>query len=202
MSGYAHTAMLILAVSIVSACSSCADVDSSITTDMESDFSHHHNNQAAHEHRHDEKLNGTHSHNHEHGHRHKKPPQDGMIVSIGHSKHANKSSNYHAEVLPITNNTIRFNLLIEDETGGYNKLPIKMAQLDAELRTKRNSPVTKLLFNAVEDTQSASAFELSIPPSMKDAETLFVKLPKVKLGNQVHSFNFTISQTHDSHRGN
>jgi len=198
MSKNSHNPLLMLAVSILITCSSCADIESPITTDMHADFSHQHkhqhDDQSAHEHRH-EKFNGEHKHNHNHGHRHGKPPHDGKIVSIGHSEHGTESSAFHAEILPVTDNKIRFNLLIEKSDGEYNDLAVNSSRLAAELRTKENSSATHLFFTTIDDTQAGAAFELSIPSSMKDANTLFVKLPKVKFGDDMHSFNFAISRT-------
>ena len=171
---------------------------------MDADFSHKHKHQhdkeAVHEHGH-KSFSGAHKHTHGHEHRHGQPPHDGMIVSIGHSKHTTESSAYHAEILPVTDNKLRFHLLIEESDGKFNDLSIKSTRLAAELRAEEDASATRHFFTAIGNTQQTSAFELSIPSSMKDAETLFVKLPTVKFGDDIHSFEFTISRTQRSTRG-
>ncbi|MBM82780.1 MAG: hypothetical protein CMJ78_19640 [Planctomycetaceae bacterium] len=197
--------MSILAVSIVLGCSGCADTESSITTDMDADFTHQHkhqhDDQSAHEHHH-KSFSGHHKHAHDHGHRHGKPPHDGKIVSIGHSKQATKSPAFHAEILPILDNKVRFHLLIEESDGKFNNFSIDSPRLAAELGVEKNSSPTRLFFTTIDETQQGSLFELDIPSSMKDVDTLFVKLPEVKLGDDMHSFEFTILRAQESTRGN
>ena len=172
-------------------------MESSITTEMHVDFTHQHkhqhNDQSAHEHGH-KNFSGEHKHSHDHGHRHGKPPRDGKIVSIGHSQHAIKSTAYHAEVLPLADNKIRFNLLIEDADGKFNDFQISESRLAAELSDEGNSKPTRHFFTAIGDAEQASAFELAVPKSMKNADSLLVKLPKVEFGEDMHSFEFTISR--------
>ena len=96
----------------------CSDSAAPITTDMHEDFDHDHTHQHTddddHEHDHGDDFRGSHSHGHTHGHRHGQPLHGGRIVSIGHTHHKNGATHFHAEVMPIAGNSIRFHLFVEN----------------------------------------------------------------------------------------
>ena len=95
------------------ACAGCAESDRGVTpgmhTNVPHDRKHHHDGD------HDHSDGGTvpHPHHHSHG----QPLHGGRIVSIGHTHHKDGATHFHAEVMPLVDDVIRFYLLTESDDG-------------------------------------------------------------------------------------
>jgi len=177
----------------------CADQNSAITTDMHVDFDHDHKHQHTgdddHEHEHNDGFQGSHSHGHHHSHRHGQPLHGGRIVSIGHTHHKDGATHFHAEVIPLVDNSIRFHLLTESEDGKSKVYPIDVAEIPGLISIKgRESGGIDCSFVATGDVNGAAEFALEIPEEMREGEAFSVVIPKVKLGGNRQNFSFSISR--------
>ena len=179
-------------------CSGCSKPDAALTTDMHEDFDHTHKHQHTgnddHEHEHGDGFKGSHSHGHSHSHRHGEPLHGGRIVSIGHTHHKDGATHFHAEVMPLTDSTIRIHLLTESDKGESLDYPIEAAEIPAMISVKgRESGALECSFTRVGEGDSASEFGLTIPQGIADGEAFSVVIPKVELGGQRQNFSFTVS---------
>lgn len=178
-------------------CSGCSDPDAAVTTDMHEDFDHEHKHQHTdnddHEHEHEDGVRGSHSHGHTHNHRHGEPLHDGHIVSIGHTHHQDRATRYHAEVMPLSDNTIRFHLLTESDEGESGDYPIEVSEIPALISIRGHESVSsELSFVGVGDGDRASEFSLTIPNGLAEANEFSVMIPSVSLGGQRQNFSFTV----------
>ncbi|MDG1896030.1 MAG: hypothetical protein P8J37_14090 [Fuerstiella sp.] len=177
----------------------CADQDSAITTEMHEDFDHDHKHLHTgdddHEHEHKDGFKGSHAHGHSHSHRHGEPLYGGRIVSIGHTHHKDGATHFHAEVMPLTDNTVRFHLLTESDDGNSKGYPVDDAEIPALISIKaRESSATECSFVAIGDGNTSAEFALEIPESVHEGEAFSVVIPKVKLDGNRQNFSFSISR--------
>lgn len=177
----------------------CSDQDTSITTDMHDDFDHEHKHQHSanddHEHEHRDQFEGSHSHGHSHSHRHGEPLHGGQIVSIGHTHHQKGATHFHAEILPINDDTIRFHLLSETEDGKSADYPIPDKQITAIVSIKgKAASGGDLAFFAAGDGDTSAEFALAIPQQLTDGHSFSVVIPKLKLNGHRQNFSFTATR--------
>ena len=187
----------ICAVLVSSGCSSDSDA---ITTDMHEDFDHDHKHQHTgdddHEHEHKDGFRGAHSHDHSHGHRHGDPLHGGRVVSVGHTHHKDEVAHFHAEVMPVTDNTICFHILTETEDGVSSDHAIDVMEIPAIISVKnQESNSAECVFKGVGAGKAASEFKLQIPERLAEGDSFSVVVPKVKLGGIRQNFSFTVSRT-------
>jgi len=173
----------------------CTDHDASITTDMHEDFDHEHKHQHTgednHEHEHKDDFRGSHSHGHGHNHRHGEPLHGGRIVSIGHAHHKDGATHFHAEVMPLADNTLRFHLLTETDDGKSSDFPIEAKEITALISIQgQEAASSECTFGAVGHGDEASEFSLVLADHLSDAEAFNVVIPKVTLGGQRQNFSF------------
>lgn len=178
--------------------SGCADSDEPITTDMHEDFTHDHQHRHGdnedHEHEHGNDFEGSHSHGHVHGHRHGKPLHGGRISSIGHTHHKDGATHFHVEIMPLTDNTIRFFLQTENEEGEAIDCAITESEIVALLSVKgQESSGMEMTFAAVAEGESAE-FALELPEDLAEQTAFSVVIPKIKLGGQRQNFSFKIER--------
>lgn len=193
------TPFVVSAVLLAALCAGCSDAGSAVTGDMHEDFNHDHRHQHTdgddHEHAHKSGFRGAHSHPHTHGHRHGDPLHGGRIVSIGHTHHKAGVNHFHAEVMPLTDNTIRFHLLTETSDGDPRDYPIKDREIVALISVKgQESTGTEQSCQAVGDSGQASEFTLAIPEDLTDGNAFSVVIPKVVLDGQRQHFSFTVTR--------
>ena len=182
-------------------CLGCTDQEAGIVTDMHHDFDHEHEHQHSdddsHEHGHDDGFHGSHSHEHTHGHRHDEPLYGGRIVSIGHTHHKGGATHFHAEVMPLSDDTVRLHVLTDSTDGGLERCPVEVKEFTALVSvTGQESAASELTFVAGDDSQqvSASVFHMEIPSAIADAEEYSIVIPKLKLGGHRQNFSFRVSR--------
>ncbi|MCH2202799.1 MAG: hypothetical protein MK102_12575 [Fuerstiella sp.] len=185
----------VLSVALLSGCS---DPEAPITTDMHEDFTHDHQHRHGatddHEHDHGEDLQGSHSHDHSHGHRHGKPLHGGRIVSIGHAHHKDGATHFHAEILPLIDNTVRCFLQIETKDGETADYRIKESEIEALLSVKgREWTSRNRMFIAVNEGECAE-FVMELPKNLENDSEFSVAIPKIELGGQRQNFSFKITR--------
>lgn len=178
----------------------CTDHDAAITTDMHEDFDHQHKHQHTdeddHEHDHKEEFRGSHSHGHGHNHRHGEPLHGGRIVSIGHAHHKDGATHFHAEVMPLADNTVRFYLLTETDDGKSSDVPIEAKEITALISIQgQEATASECIFKAVGDGDVASEFSAVLPERFFDAQAFNLVIPKVKLGGQRQNFSFKVNRS-------
>lgn len=183
---------------LVACCFGCAEQDAGLVTDMHEDFDHEHQHQHSdqddHEHEHADGFNGSHSHEHTHSHRHDADAlYGGQLASIGHTHHADGATHFHAEVMPLEENTIRLHILTDAEDGGLKACPVEAKELVAlisivgkELSTKQSTLV------AVGSDSPASEFAVEIPEDIAGADQYSVVIPKIELGGDRQNFSFRV----------
>ena len=181
----------------------CTGPDTPITTEMHEDFDHTHKHQHTgedeHEHKHDDDFRGSHSHGHSHSHRHGEPLHGGRIVSIGHTHHEKGATHFHAEVMPLTGNTIRFYLLSETDDGKSLDFPIADKELTALVSIKgREASGGEHAFGAVGEGDSTAEFSLVIPEHLLDGDEYAVVIPRITLDGQRQNFSFVVARPGDS----
>ena len=180
-------------------CGGCSEQDSNITTDMHEDFDHDHKHQHTgdddHEHEHKDGFRGTHAHGHTHSHRHGEPLHGGRIVSIGHTHHKGGATHFHAEVMPLTGDSIRFHLLTESDSGESKDFPIKVTEIPGLISLKgKESASTDCMFTAVGTADTASEFTVEIPEFLREGDAYSVVIPKVKLDGNRQNFSFSVTR--------
>lgn len=195
----ARQAVLIAALG----CFGCTDTDTGpsagVVPNLHEDFDHEHKHQHSeddgHEHEHAEKVDGSHSHEHAHGHRHDEPLFGGRLFSIGHTHHENGAAHFHAEVMPLEDNTIRFHLLTESPDAGLQKFPIMAKEVMGLISVKGQEALpADCSFTAVDAEQPASEFSLLIPETIADAEAYSVMVPDIDVGGQRQNFGFHVGR--------
>ena len=177
----------------------CTEPDPGVTPEMHEDFSHDHKHQHGgdhdHEHEHGDGFTGTHSHGHSHSHRHGEPLHGGRIVSIGHTHHKGGATHFHAEVMPLADNVIRFHLLTESDDGESVDYSIEDNEIPALVCVKDKESLSKeASFTSVAEGDETSEFMLAIPESLPDAEAFSIVIPKITLGGQRQNFSFSVSR--------
>ena len=177
-------------------CGGCSDSDSPIITEMHEDFDHKHKHQHTgdddHEHEHKDGFKGAHAHGHSHSHRHGEPLHGGRIVSIGHTHHKDGATHFHAEVMPLIGDSIRFHLLTENDAGESEDFPIEATEIPGLISIKgREANPTEFPFVAVE---GGAEFCLEIPEHMRDGVAFSVVIPKVKLSGDRQNFSFSVTR--------
>jgi hypothetical protein len=180
-------------------CGGCAEQDSAITTDMHEDFDHDHKHQHTgdddHEHDHEDGFRGEHTHGHSHGHRHGEPLHGGRIASIGHTHHKDGATHFHAEVMPLTDNTLRFHLLTETEDGKSADFPIEESEIVALVSIKgEEATASELTFKSAGDSDTASEFSAVLSEKHSEGTSFSVVIPKVRIGGQRQNFSFNVSR--------
>ena len=200
---FLDSARSLLLLAVVS-CFGCSDPNAGVVTDMREDFEHEHKHQHSdhddHEHTHADDIQGTHSHQHTHGHRHGEPLFGGRLISIGHAHHADGATHFHAEVMPLRDDTIRIHVLTDSDSGGLEALPIMATELTALVGVKdQESMSSECSFKAVGDEQPASEFLLVIPESIADATSYSVVVPKIEIDGQRQNFSFQVRRSQDDH---
>ena len=180
-------------------CLGCVDQDSAITTEMHEDFDHDHKHLHTgdddHEHEHKDGFKGSHAHGHSHSHRHGEPLYGGRIVSIGHTHHKDGATHFHAEVMPLTDNTVRFHLLTTSHDGNSKDYPVDDAEIPALISIKsRDSRGMACSFVAIGDGNTSAEFALELPELMDEGEAFSVVVPKLKLNGNRQNFSFSISR--------
>ena len=195
---------LLVVTALIVGCTDSGSTTPPVTTEMTEDFDHNHSHQhsdhADHEHHHDDEFNGTHAHGHSHDHRHGKPLHGGRIVSIGHTHHGEGAAHFHAEVMPIEGDTIRFHLLTESEQGESIDLAIKDLKIPGIISIRSAESISvDCVFKAVGDGEEASEFALEVPERLAKGETFSVVIPKLTVGGHRQNFSFTATRTGHSH---
>ena len=190
----ARRAMLI----VLLGCCGCTDTDTDpsvgVVTDMYEDFDHEHKHQhsdyGGHEHEHAEKIDGSHSHEHAHGHRHNEPLFGGRLFSIGHTHHENGAAHFHAEVMPLEDDTIRFYLLTDSADAGLQDYAITAQEVSCLISVNgQEAQPVQCSFTAVDDEQPASEFCLLIPEHIAGADAYSVMVPNLEVRGQNFSFH-------------
>lgn len=181
-------------------CCGCTDQDTALVTDMHEDFEHdhdhHHSDHDDHEHEHADGFHGSHSHEHTHGHRHDKPLYGGILVSIGHTHHDGGANHFHAEIMPIEEDTIHLHILTDAADGGLQDCPVESKELTALISVPGNESLSKKLsLVAVGDKPAAAEFHLTIPEDIAYSDTFSVVVPKIELGGQRQNFSFRARRT-------
>lgn len=180
-------------------CGGCADEDSGITTDMHEDFDHKHKHQHTgdddHEHDHKDGFKGSHAHGHSHSHRHGEPLHGGRIVSIGHTHHKDGATHFHAEVMPLTGNFIRFHVLTESSNGESKDFPVEDAEIPGLISKKGGEEgALECSFVATENGENGSEFVLEIPQPLRDENAFSVVVPKITLDGNRQNFSFSVTR--------
>lgn len=182
-------------------CLGCTDQEAGLVTDMHHDFDHehehHHSDHDGHEHSHEDGFHGSHSHEHTHGHRHDDPLYGGRIVSIGHTHHKGGATHFHAEVMPLLDDTVCMHVLTESADGGLKPCPVEVKEITALVSiTGQESTASELTFVAGDDSQQASAseFHLKLPSLIADANEYSIVVPKLRLGGHRQNFSFRVSR--------
>ncbi|MCR9197343.1 MAG: hypothetical protein NXI04_01745 [Planctomycetaceae bacterium] len=180
----------------------CSDGEGPLTTDMQEDFTHDHQHQHGtgdgHEHEHDNDFEGSHSHGHQHGHRHGKPLHGGRVLSVGHTHHKGGATHFHVELMPMTDDSIRFFLQTEDAHGEAMDCAIEDAEIEALISVRGMEAASKeVRFEAVAGG-NGSEFVLQLPEDLVSGKEFSVIVPKLKLGGQRQNFSFKISREADS----
>ncbi len=180
----------------------CSDPNAGVVTDMHKDFEHDHKHQHSehndHEHDHADGFNGSHSHEHTHGHRHDDPLFGGRLFSIGHTHHDKGATHFHAEVMPLEDNSIRFHVLTDSADGGLEACPVKAQELAALISVKgKESLSSECTFTAVDDRQPASEFSLVIPEAIAGEDVYSVVVPKIEVGGHRQNFSFRIRRVNN-----
>ena len=184
--------LVIAAVSIVG----CGDPAQPVTTDVQADHGHKHTGHRDHEDGHEHGAHGTHSHSHRHG----EPLHGGRVVTIGHTHHGKGETHFHAEVMPVVGDTVRFHLLTESEDGESIDLPIEQKEISALISIKsRETKTFERPFVAVGDGEQSAEFELTIPKQLTEGQSFSVVVPKITLGGHRQNFSFVASRPEDSH---
>ena len=185
-----------LMISALLIAAGCTESDPGITPEMHEDFAHDHKHQHGgdhdHEHEHGDGFTGTHSHSHSHSHRHGEPLHGGRIVSIGHTHHKDGATHFHAEVMPLVDNVIRFHLLTESDAGESVDYTIEDKEIPALVSVKDKESVSEeASFTPATEGDESSEFMLSLPESLAEGEAFSVVIPKVTLGGQRQNFSFS-----------
>lgn len=202
-------APILNALAVAALIAGCTNSDSTppVTTEMAEDFDHDHTHQhsdhADHEHHHDDKFQGEHSHGHSHSHRHGSPLHGGQIVSIGHTHHGKGATHFHAEVMPIEDDTIRFHLLTESEKGETIDLAIEQSEIPGIVSVWSAESVTvDCVFRGTSDGSKSSEFSLTIPERLAKGKTFSVVIPNLTVGGHRQNFSFTAKRFgHDHSHG-
>lgn len=183
--------------------SGCSDPSDPITTDMHEDFTHDHQHQHSagddHEHEHDDNFEGSHAHGHAHGHRHGKPLHGGRVVSIGHTHHKDGATHFHAEIMPLTDNTIRFFLQTENKAGEPIDCAVALADVEALVSVQGGEAAARdAKFVAVGEGRTAE-FALTLSADLAEGDAFSVIVPSLELGGQRQNFSFKIArETNDA----
>ena len=190
--------MLACAVTVIF-CSGCTERDSRITTEMHEDFDHDHKHQHSgdddHEHEHKGGFKGSHAHGHSHGHRHGKSLYGGRVVSIGHTHHNDGATHFHAEVMPLIDDTIRFHVLTESDDGESKDFPIEATEITGLISIKGSEATAReVTFTAIGEGDTASEFLVEIPEFIRDGEAFSVLIPKVVLDGNRQNFSFSVTR--------
>lgn len=192
------------ALTVASLIVGCTNSETPVTTEMAEDFDHDHTHQhsdhADHEHDHDDNFQGEHSHGHSHSHRHGSPLHGGRIVSIGHTHHGKGATHFHAEVMPIKDDTIRFHLLTESEEGESIDLTIEQSEIPGiiSIRSAESASVD-CVFKGTSDGGESSEFALKIPERLEKGEAFSVVIPKLAVGGQRQNFSFMVKRSDHDH---
>lgn len=193
---------LLFLAALIAGCAEPATppVTTEMTEDFDHDHTHQHSDHADHEHHHDDGFHGEHAHGHSHSHRHGEPLHGGRIVSIGHTHHGEGASHFHAEVMPIEDDTIRFHLLTESDEGKSIDLAIKQTEIPGiiSIRSAESVSVDCIFKGAGEDGES-SEFSLEIPDRLAKGESFSVVIPKLTVGGHRQNFSFTAKRSGHGH---
>lgn len=173
-----------------------------ITTDLREDLDHDHRHTHGpgheHEHEHEEEFAGSHAHGHTHGHRHGEPVHGGRTVSIGHTHHRDGETHYHAEVLPIEDDSIRFFLLTESDDGEPQVAEVEGAEISAYVADldKESSNSYEVTFAQGEagGENSQVPYTAKIPEGFSESNRLSIVVPKIRLGSERLNFSFTATR--------
>lgn len=189
--------VIVLSVSLLGS-SGCSDGDEPVTTDMHEDFTHDHQHQHgagdSHEHEHDDDFKGSHAHGHEHSHRHGKPLHGGRVLSVGHTHHQGGATHFHVELMPLTDDSIRFFLQTEDANGEAVDCCIEDREIEALISVRGMEAASReVCFTAVSDGENAE-FVLPLPEDLISGEKFSVIVPKLTLGGQRQNFSFKIAR--------
>lgn len=176
----------------------CSDGEEPLTTDMQEDFTHDHQHQHgvgdSHEHEHDDDFEGSHAHGHLHGHRHGKPLHGGRVLSVGHTHHKGGATHFHVEVMPMTDDSVRFFLQTEDAAGEAIDCEIDDTEIEALISVRGMEAASKeVRFQAVTKGMCAE-FVLQLPDDLASGNEFSVIVPKLKLGGQRQNFSFKIGR--------
>ena len=187
--------LMIAALLLTAGCTESDPVTPEMHTDFSHDHKHQHGSNHDHEHEHKEGFTGTHSHGHSHSHRHGEPLHGGRIVSIGHTHHKGGATHFHAEVMPLVDNVIRFHLLTESDDGESIDFSIDDKEIPALVSVKDKESLSKeASFTSVAVAGESSEFMLAIPESLAEGEAFSIVIPKITLGGQRQNFSFSVSR--------
>ncbi len=143
-------------------------------------------------------ANATHAHedsNHDHSHHQGKPLHGGRIVSIGHTHGGDDVTQFHAEIMPVTDKTIRIYLLAESDAGETKDISIDSKEIPALISIKgRDSIAIEAPFQAVVEGDAGSAFSMTLPDPLVDGEAFLVVVPKIMLGGLPQNFSFSATR--------
>ncbi len=189
------SALLMAALS----CLGCTDQEAGIVTDMHHESGHDHEHQhSGHEQSHDGGSHGSHSHQHPHGHDHAKPLYGGSIISIGHTHHEGGITQFHAEIMPLTDGIIRFHILTDSADGGLQTCPVEVKEITALVSiTGQELTASEQTFSAGGDGEatSESEFHLEIPAAIADADEYSIVIPALKTGGHRQNFSFNVKRS-------
>lgn len=162
-------------------------------TSREADFAHEHKHQHGsgqiHDHEHED-FNGSHSHEHPHGHRHGGGVQSAIIISIGHDRHTENGKLFHAEILPIRDQTVTFILSVENAAGTLEPHSIEQDKLTG-YASDADSSISKVHEFHFESLDGEGIqFEAQVPKSLLDSDSLSVLVTQIELEGEAHSFRF------------
>ena len=163
----------------------------SADSDVTHEHPHTHGPGIEHDHDHGDFV-GTHTHPHDHLHRHSDGPNGGKVVAIGHSSHESGEELYHAEIMPLDEGRIGFQLLAEASNGDWEPFVTQASKILATVGTQTadaDGPA-EITFEPVTEDETSS-FAAQIPASLTDADELHVAIEKIVLGGQNLSFEFT-----------
>ena len=189
---------------LIAGCTNSDSATAPVTTEMTEDFDHDHTHQhsdhADHEHHHDDGFQGEHAHGHSHSHRHGEPLHGGRIVSIGHTHHGKGATHFHAEVMPIVEDTIRFHLLTESDEGKSIDLAIEQTEIPGIISIKSAESVSvDCVFKGTGDGDESSEFFLKIPERLTRGEAFSVVIPKLTVRGHRQNFSFTAKRSDHGH---
>lgn len=162
----------------------CTDPNATAVTDLHEDFEH-----SNHEQEHAGGFHGSHTHEQ----RDVDPLFGGQLFPIGHTHNNDGATYFHAEVMPLEDNAVRFHVLTDSGDGDLEVCPIEAHELGALISVKGNESLSsECSITAVDNSLPASEFSLVIPEAIADADSYSVVVPKIEVGGHRQNFGFHV----------